>query len=168
MPGRWRAALAQALAAGRVPADVQSVLAAAPAERLLTWGRDVDGVPVVATDVGLWGYGERLAWTEIDHVIWTDATLTVLAIDGEARPIVLAEPRDLPVFVRAQVEASVVASRAVPLLPDGRGVTVVARRTLDGGVLWRLRFDPGVPTDDPALTEQAERVLAQMREDLGV
>jgi len=165
---RWWTDLVRALAARRLPPDVKSVVAAAPGERLLAWGRDAAGAPLVATNAGLWGYGERLGWTEIDHVSWAEDTLTLLGIDGEIRAIKVGDPRGLPAAVHGQVDGSVLASRAVPLLADGRGVTVIARRAVDGAVLWRLRYDPGVPTTDPALTGQAEQVLAQMREDLGV
>lgn len=152
----------------RLPADVRTVLAAAPGERVAAWGRDEGGAPLVATDRGLWGYGERLAWTDIDHVRWADGVMTILAIDGQVRRIRLAEPGRLPPEVRQRVERTVLASRAVPFLPDGRGVTVVARRQPGGPVLWRMRYDPEVPSSDPELNALAGQALAAMRAELGL
>lgn len=168
----------RALAAHRPPDDVRTVVGDAHGEHLLAWGRDRDGAALVATTAGLWGYGERLAWHEIDRAVWADDVLTLLAVDGEARPVPLAEPRDLPAVVKAQVEASVLHSRAVALLPDGRGVTVVARRiggpagvggsAGSGRVDWRLHYDAGVPVDDLEVRARAESALREVRRDLGI
>jgi hypothetical protein len=150
------------VAANRPPAAVREI---AGSERLLTWAWDTGGDPLVATDLGLWGYGERLAWTEIDHVSLTDDVLTIRAIDGEDREVPLGEPRDLPAVVKAQVEASVLHSRRVPLTPDGRGVFVVARRS-GQHIEWRLQYDAGVAITD-AMRDQADRALAAIRDELG-
>lgn len=148
----------------RLPADVRAVLASA-GERLLGFGRDLEGQVLVATDQGLWGYGQRLAWTEIDHAGWHAGELRLLAVDGEQRTVQLGEPGNLPAVVRDQVEASVLVSRAVPLLPDGRGVTVVARRQAGGPPTWQLRFDPGVDAQRYELA--ARQALAEIQGELG-
>ena len=140
----------------------------AAGQPVLAWGRDREGRPLVATGAGLWGYGELLAWEEIDHVRWAEDILLVVAVDGDARPVPLGEPRDLPAVVRAKVEASVLHSRRVGLLPDGRGVTVIARRLADGAIDWRLRFDAGLSPDDPDLRAQADDALERVRAELGV
>lgn len=134
-------------------------------ERLLSWGLDTAGEPLVATDAGLWGYGERLAWVEIDHVSLTGDDLVITAVDGEDREVSLGEPRDLAAVIRGQVEASVLHARHVPLLPDGRGVVVVARRTRHT-VDWQLRYDVGTPRQ-PDVEARAAAALAAIRDELG-
>ncbi|MGH3745065.1 MAG: hypothetical protein ACRDTP_09420 [Mycobacteriales bacterium] len=151
------------LAAARPPADVRAVVP--PGEQLLSWGYDTGGDPLVATTHGLWGYGERLAWVEIDHVSLAEDVLTIRGIDGEDREVPLREARDLPAVVKAQVEGSVLHARRVPLLPDGRGVTVVARRSGED-IDWRLQFDVGLEPDD-ALWDKAERARDSIRAELG-
>jgi|GEM_PF-6640733 len=155
-------------AAQRTPDDVRQVVTAATGERLLTWGRDDSGEPVVATDAGLWAYGERLAWTEIDHVDWAEPTFAIRAIDGETREVTMGDARDLPAMIRTKVEASVLASVAVPLDASGRGATIVARRVGPAEVSWQVRYDAGVPRDDPAFRERIDEVLAAMRTELGI
>ena len=147
----------------RAPQQVRRVVP--DGEHLLTWAADTGGEWLVATDLGLWGYGERLAWIEIDHVTLTGDTLVIRAADGEDREVVLGDARDLPAVVRGQVEASVLHSRFVPLLPDGRGVTVVARKTRDT-VDWRLHYDAGVPGQGDA-ESRALAALAAIRVELG-
>jgi hypothetical protein len=159
MLGRLRGTIA----AGRPPAEVRAIVP--PGEHLLTWGYDTGGDPLVATTQGLWGYGERLAWVEIDHVSLVEDVLTIRGIDGEDREVPLREPRDLPAVVKAQVEGSVLHSRRVPLLADGRGVTIVARRS-GSDIDWRLQFDVGLEPDD-ALWDKAERARDAIRAELG-
>lgn len=151
------------VAAHRPPREVRAIVPAG--EHLLTWGYDAGGDPLVATTRGLWGYGERLAWVEIDHVSLAEDVLTIRGIDGEDREVPLREPRDLPAVVKAQVEGSVLHSRRVPLLADGRGVTVVARRS-GSDIDWRLQFDVGLDPDD-ALWDKAERARDAIRSELG-
>lgn len=159
-----RARIREAL---QTPPDVQSVADAAAGERLLSWARDAQGLPVVATNAGIWAYGDRLAWTEIDHVRWAGGVLSILAIDGETRQLPLSDDRDLPAVVRGEVEASVVASRAVPLRPDGSGATLVARRDVTGALSWRVRYDRGVVPDDVDHA-RVDAELAALRDELGI
>lgn len=147
----------------RPPADVRAIVPAD--EQLLSWGYDTGGDPLVATTRGLWGYGERLAWVEIDHVSLAADVLTIRGIDGDDREVPLRDPRDLPAVVKAQVEGSVLHSRRVPLLADGRGVTVVARRSGEE-IDWRLQFDVGLEPDE-ALWDRAERARDAIRAELG-
>jgi len=162
--GRARRRIRDALVA---PPDVEAVLAAAPGERLLSWARERDGTPLVATTHGLRAYGDRLAWIEIDRVRWADGVLAVLAVDGETRELTLPEPRDLPAIVKAEVEASVVVSKAVALRPDGRGATVAARRGATGVLHWRVRYDSGIAPDE-ATQATVDRVIADLRVELGI
>lgn len=163
MSGRFDRARA-AVRANRPPQTVRDAIP--PGEHLLGWALDLEGAPLVATATGLWGYGDRLAWTEIDHVILDGQTLVIRAIDGEDREISFGDSRDLPAVVKAQVEASILHSRKVPLLADGRGVMIVARR--DGrSVDWRLHYDPGVPGTGDA-EARALAALADIRDELGV
>jgi hypothetical protein len=152
----------------RIPPDVRDVVAGASGERLLSWGRDRSGEPLVATDVGLWAYGERLSWLEIDHVGWVDHTLTILAIDGEVREVPVKEERDLPAMIRTKIEGSVLASAAVSLLASGPGAMIIARRAGRSAVEWHVRYDPGIPQDDPEFQERVNAVLTSMRADLGI
>lgn len=155
--------LRERVAAGRPPAAVRAIVPAD--ETLLSWAYDTGGDPLVATTQGLWGYGERLAWVEIDHVTLAENVLTIRGIDGDDRVVPLREPRDLPAVVKAQVDGSVLHSRRVPLLPDGRGVTIVARRS-GADIDWRMQFDRGVEPDD-ALWDAAERARDAIRVELG-
>jgi hypothetical protein len=152
-----------ALRANRPPQVVRD--AVPRGERLLSWGFDTAHEPLVATDAGLWGYGERLAWVEIDHVSLAGDQLVITAVDGEDREVLLGEARDLAAVIRGQVEASVLHSRHVPLFADGSGVTVVARRTRDT-VDWQLRYDPGVPGRGD-VEARAAVALASIRDELG-
>lgn len=155
--------LRERVAAGRPPAEVRAIVPTD--EQLLSWGYDTGGDPLVATTKGLWGYGERLAWVEIDHVTLAENVLTIRGIDGDDRVVPLREPRDLPAVVKAQVDGSVLHSRRVPLLPDGRGVTIVARRS-GPDIDWRMQFDVGLEPDD-ALWDAAERARDAIRVELG-
>lgn len=151
----------------QTPPDVQAVADAAPKERLLSWARDDAGEPIVATNAGIWAYGDRLAWTEIDHVGWAEGVLAILAIDGQTRHIALTEDRDLPAVVRGEVEGSVVTSRAVPLRPDGGGAMIVARRDGTGELHWRVRYDPDIVPDAEARA-YVDKTLAALRAELGI
>lgn len=152
-----------AVRASRPTAVVRA--AVPPGEHLLGWALDSAGEPIVATESGLHAYGDRLAWTEIDHVTLTGPTLVIRAIDGEDREVVLGEPRDLPAVVKARVEASILHSRHVPLFADGRGVRVVARRS-GVEIDWRLHYDPGVVGVGDAEV-RAGAALASIRAELG-
>lgn len=152
-----------AVRANRPPAAVHA--AVPPGEHLLGWALDSAGEPLAATESGLYAYGDRLAWTEIDQVRLTGATLLIRAIDGEDREVVLGDPRDLPAVVRACVEGSILHSRHVPLLPDGRGVRIVARRA-GADIDWRLHYDPGVPGTGDA-EARAATALSSIRAELG-
>lgn len=156
--------LREQVAASRPPLAVRAIVPAG--EHLLSWAYDTGGDALVATTGGLWGYGERLAWVEIDHVSFAENMLTIRGIDGEDREVPLREARDLPAVVKAQVEGSVLHSRRVPLLADGRGVTIVARRS-GADIDWRLQFDVGLEPDD-ALWDKAERARDAIRAELGV
>jgi hypothetical protein len=151
----------------RTPPDVEAIAEAATGERLLAWARDSSGEPVIATNAGIWAYGDRLAWTEIDHVGWAEGVLSILAIDGETRRLALTEDRDLPAVVRGEVEGSVVTSRVVPLRPDGGGATIVARRDTKGELHWRVRYDPNIVPDDRARAE-VDATLVALRIELGI
>ncbi|HVV29509.1 MAG TPA: hypothetical protein VHC41_01390 [Mycobacteriales bacterium] len=164
MAGRLR----RAWDAQRPGPDVRAVLARTERERMLAWGRTERGEPVVATDRGLWAYGEQLAWTEIDQVRWDEPDLAITAMDGETRRLRLGQERDLPAVIRAQVDASVIASRALRLLPDGRGATVAARRGVTGQLTWQVRYDAGVPSQDPAVVQRVEELIAGLRVELGI
>lgn len=153
-----------AVRANRPPASVRAVVP--PGEHLLGWALDSGGEPLAATESGLHAYGDRLAWTEIDHVTLTGPTLVIRAIDGEAREVVLGDPRDLPAVVKARVEASILHSRHVPLLSDGRGVRVVARRS-GAAIDWRLHYDPGVLGGGDDAEARAAASLASIRAELG-
>jgi hypothetical protein len=145
-------------------------------ERVVSWGTIEDGSTVVATPRGLWFPAadgpERLAWHLIDKAVWRDGTLTVTAAvdtgDGvldelPPRTVRLATPRDLPATVRARVERSIAYTNHHALRPAG-GVRVVGRRvTGQDGLAWQLVFDAGTDRDDPAVREQATRLVHHAR-----
>jgi hypothetical protein len=134
----------------------------------------------VATQLGLWlpgpGGAEQVPWHLVDKAVWRDGALTVTAAvdtgDGvleeqPARAVRLAEPRDLPVTVRARVLRTIGYTRYHPLRPAG-GVHVVGRRVPGrDGLTWQLVFDPGMDRNDPTLRTQAARLAEEARTETG-
>jgi hypothetical protein len=119
----------------------------------------------------------RLGWHEIHKVTWTGQVLsvtparTVAEADGyqivEDLPTVgypLAEPGELPDQVRGRVTRSVGYTAHHPVA-GGAGVRVVARRVPGrNGLVWAVRYDPGLDRDDPVVREITSGLVAQARD----
>ncbi|MGZ6839402.1 MAG: hypothetical protein ACXVHC_02930 [Frankiaceae bacterium] len=173
-----------------MPPAAREALGLTWSERVLAWASvDVDpgadtgpeadtgpgsagGVAAVwaATLTGLRAGGaEELPWDAIAEMSWEPPQLRVRPLRGEEMVVRLRAGSDLAAQVRARVEASIVHSRRAPLLADGRGVLVVARRVgPDRRVAWAMVFDPGVDSGNPVLRERAMTFLARVRAETGL
>jgi hypothetical protein len=148
-------------------------------ERILAWA-PVDGVDgvVVVTNRGLWlpGRDARVGYHAIHKAAWSGRSLeltqgriveerdtyTVVA-DLPVETLVLPEPDDVPVQVRARVTRSV-GYTVHYRLPGGGGVRVVARHVSGvDGVTWTVRYDPGTDGDAPDVVEATASLVAQAR-----
>ncbi|MEU1838472.1 hypothetical protein [Micromonospora chersina] len=151
-----------------------------PGERVLAWAAvgngEGDGV-VVASNLGLWlpGRGERIGWHDVLKAVWSGRELTVtpadrvaerdgylVVADCPAETYLLLDPGELPHQVRARVTRSVAYTAHHPV-PGGAG-RIVARRVAGAdGLTWTVRYDPGTPTDDEAVTAETDRLVAAAR-----
>jgi hypothetical protein len=156
--------------------DGERTLAVAPLHSTLE-----DHHVVIASDRGLYlpnvgGFAPaeaytRLAWTQIDRVLWEEPILTIQARGDEAARtwrIDLADPLRLPEVVRERVMASIVVTEHIPLHDKG-GVRIVGRRDHPGAAIdWSFSFDAGLDPHDGELRRAAEAALAELRNVLGV
>lgn len=151
-------------------------------ERLLGWGEstgDHNGA-VVATNLAFRLPGltrlpvERIPWDRVIRAAWDDPVqeLTVQLESGTPTTtlrLVMPGATSVPLVVRDRVTASVVAQEHVPLLPDGLGARMVARREPGTGRMrWAVVFDSGVDARDPAIRAMADEALARVRGSLGL
>jgi hypothetical protein len=143
-------------------------------ERLLAWATTSEG-PVGGTRDALYLPDARVPWERVQASDW-DRETGVLRIRevgswGVVRPehaLTVEEPGRLLELVRERVTASVVLQRHVAL-QGRRGVRVIARRAPRGDrpVEWLYEYDEGIDPDDPAVRFEAERALADARDELG-
>jgi len=131
-----------------------------------------DGTPAVwaATPTGLRaGVADELPWDGIAEMSWEAPRLRIRPLRGAEMVASLRAGAELAAQVRARVEASIAHSRRAPLLADGRGVLVVARRVGPGRqISWAVVFDAGVDADNPVLRERAMTFLARVRAETGL
>ncbi|MEU9740679.1 hypothetical protein AB0E12_16000 [Micromonospora chersina] len=151
-----------------------------PDERVLAWAAvgngEGDGV-VVASNLGLWlpGRGERIGWHDVLKAVWSGRELTVtpadrvaerdgylVVADCPAETYLLLDPGELPHQVRARVTRSVAYTAHHPV-PGGAGRIVARRVPGADGLTWTVRYDPGTPTDDEAVTAETDRLVAAAR-----
>jgi len=165
----------------RPPEPVRAAVAADPDERVLAWGKRVDGGWTVATSRGLrvvpalapTDDGLLLPWHEIGTARWAAAgaggTFTVTPLT-EVEPgvqarlapqrHVLREAGELPSVLRTRVDRTVVTSQRHPL-PTGGAVLLVARRVPGQAAReWTVVFDDDADRDDPVAREVARERLA--------
>jgi len=142
----------------RPPAGLRGLLQ--PGERLLGLA-DSGAETVAASQFGLWlpepaGW-RRIDWDAVVKATWTETGLAVIEGTVDADGIVTdlpavrvrpAEPRNLPVLVRARVERSIGRWEQVQV-PGGTGRIVGRRRPGVDGLRWTARLDTGTP-DTPA------------------
>lgn len=163
----------------RPPEEMSRLLGAD--ERVVSWAPLAGGSAAVATPLGLWlpdlAGPRRVPWHLVDKATWRGGTLTVTpAVDTgdgvleeqQPRSVRLADPRDLPPTVRTRVQRTIAYSRHHALAPTG-GVRVVGRRVPGrDGLTWQLVFDAGTDRSDPLVGEQADRLRAAARAEVGV
>ncbi len=156
----------------RVPEAVRAV-ELQPGERRSAWGLTPDGLPVVASDLGLRLPGhELLLWADVERATWARPVLTVLHVaaiagTGERWSVQLEDEGSLPDAVRSAVTGSVGWSSHYRLPPSG-GVRVVGRRRPGRELLdWQLVYDAGTDVDDPVVRAQAEQLLLAARRTVG-
>jgi hypothetical protein len=144
-----------------------------PGERVLAVARTPQGAVVAASDRALHlpvaEHGHRrVGWELVDHAGWQDGWLRVRDTAGEAHRVRLPDPGSVPEAVQERVTATVVISSYAPLA-DAGGVRIVGRRAPGGDRLsWTFVFDSGLDPADPELCAQAERLLEDLRRQMGV
>ena len=157
----------------RFPEQVRAITDAG--ERVLTWGIDAQGDPVVATVQALYlpmrtGDHSRVPYERIETASWEDPVLEVVLVGREGRRYVvrLAEPRELPPTIRERVTSTIALAERVSL-SGGAGARVTARRAPGGDELaWTVRFDEGVDARDPGVRAQADAAIAALRASTGL
>jgi hypothetical protein len=158
----------------RPPAEVR---ARVPGERVLAW-LPSGSSSVVATETGLLlAEGQdpqRLSWDLVLRAVWGEDGVDITAQTSPgSRPVVVHVPvtgdaETLAGVVRERVNASIVVQHHVALVGD-KGARVVARRVPGSTELrWSVVFDAGLDASDPALRDQADAALADLRSTLGV
>jgi hypothetical protein len=144
-----------------------------PGERVLAIARTPQGALVAASDVALHlpvpgNRHLRMGWELIDHAGWQDGWLRVRETAGQTHRLRLPDPGSVPEAVQERVTATVVISSYAPLADSG-GVRIVGRRAPGGDRLnWTFVFDSGLDPADPGLRAQAERLLEDLRRQMGV
>ena len=163
----------------QLPPAAVAALGLGKGERVLQFATDrTSGDLVVATTFAVavvspegdlrW----RRPWHDVDTGVWQDeaATLTVTWV-GSRRATQWSFPEQrtlLPETLRERVQASVVLSTVLDLGRRRRGRAVI-RQDLATRTLFSQRvLGPGVRGDDPAVREQVELALAQLREQVGL
>ncbi len=114
----------------------------------------------------------RRPWHEVDTGVWQDEsqTLTVTWVDSR-RPTQWSfadQHTLLPETLRERVQASVVLSTVLDLGRRRRGRAVIRQDLATRELFSQTVLGPGVRADDPAVREQAEGVLRQLREQVGL
>lgn len=142
----------------RPPPGLRALLA--PDERLLAIADDGPAA-VAASQFGLWLPAEpgwrRIGWEQVVKATWAEAGLQViegvldagLVTDLPAVTVRLTEPRNLPVVVKARVEASIARWEQVRV-PGGTARIVARRKPGVDGLLWTARLDTGTPDSTAA------------------
>lgn len=143
-------------------------------ERIIAWGRDFGGEPVVVTTVALYvptaAAHQRLPFELIANAGWAEETLVVTMVGPRSRRYRarLSEPGQVPVAVRERVTASIALSEHVTLAA-GAGARITARRVPGADELtWNVVFDPGLDPSDPVLRGLAEAAIGELRASTGL
>jgi hypothetical protein len=158
----------------RPPAEVR---ARAQGGRVLGW-LPSGGSTVIATDTALvLPEGEQPAsipWELVVRVSWGADSVEITAQErAGSRPVVhrlpvTGSPAAMAEAVRERVNASIVVQHHVELVGE-RGARLVARRAPGSEELrWSVVFDAGLDPSDPALRDQADAALSDLRASLGV
>jgi hypothetical protein len=146
----------------RVPAEVKQRV-----RKPLAWA-PAGGDWVIATSQQLMlPFRDAVTWDEVVRAAWDEPVLELQLPDGPYR-LVIERPGNIPQVVNERVKASVVVQHHVPLVGD-KGVRIVARRrpgTTE--VTWRVTFDAGLDSTDPALRSAADEALRELRTTLGL
>lgn len=157
----------------RVPADIRTQVPAG--ERLLAWSRVAPNSVALATDAALYlpvPHVLRLPWDLISKATFSEES--VLVVEARQGPrgrdrawrVLLLDPGALPTVVYERITSSVVVSEHLVLRGE-LGARVVARRSGEG-LRWTVTFDAGLDPQDPALREEVDAALADLRSTLGV
>jgi hypothetical protein len=161
-----------------LPDDV-AAMELGPRERILGWAEctgDHRGF-VVTTNlaVTLTG-GARIPYDRVIRAGWDDPVLEMVVQMASGTPtdtlrLILGASASgaVPVVVRDRVTASIAAQRHVPLLQDGKGAQLVARKDpATQAIRWAVVFDSGVDSRDPEIRIAADEALANLRSSLGL
>lgn len=137
-------------------------------ERIVAWATRSNAM-VVATNVALYGVGERLPWHRITKAQWVEPVLEIVTADAPPQHlrVLLTDARDLPYAVHTCVTDSVIVSERLDL-GDGKGAIAAARKTEHDDVIWTVVFDSGIDPTDPEIRADADEALANLRSTLGI
>ncbi|UYM05686.1 hypothetical protein [Solicola gregarius] len=162
-----------------LPSDVHAALGLARGERVLAFGRAVDGVWLIGTDRSLYIGADdfvEIPWERVEHATWSsdDSALVVeeVADFGETHPrhvVRLDDPRRLLQLVRERVTASILLTRNVPIAGT-KGLQIVTRRSplRTGDIEFSFWLGDGLDPSDEAVLDARRRGLEQARVDLGL
>lgn len=157
----------------RPPDDVRAV--PDRGERVLAWGRDRAGRPVVASEAALYlprdGVDpERLPYSGIARATWSDPVLDVVLATTEdgRRRVDLEIPGEVPPTVRERVMASIVVSRRVDLVAGGAALISARRVAGSDRLAWSVSFDAGLDPSDPELRAAADAAITAIRAETGL
>ena len=112
----------------------------------------------------------HVGWHEIEHGGWNaeSRALSWTLYGGRRGRVGLDDPGRLPELFRERVSASIAVERFVPLRGE-RGVTITARRALDGSgtITWHSTLTRGLSWSTEGVSEEAERLTAELRSEYG-
>ncbi len=146
--------------------------------RILAWARGEDGFVVgspALLSVGGAGEGaaqewRHVGWHEIEHGGWNaeSRSLSWTLYGGRRGRVGLTDQGRMPELFRERVAASIAVERFVPLRGE-RGVTVTARRELDGSgaVSWHSSLTRGLSWSTEGVAEEAARASADLQSEYG-
>lgn len=156
----WRASLAEKI--GAKP-------------RALAWSETLQGMVVGLADSLAVAKGSAdshrwqvIGWHEIESGGWNgdDRQLVWVLNDGGRGQASLPTPGRFPEMFKERVSASIVLRQHVEIAETRNGVTISARRRLDGSepeLLWHCTPGKGTVMSDPAVVVATERALNHLR-----
>lgn len=145
-------------------------------ERVIARGTQVIGEQsheVVATNIALRARDLTLRWDQIESATWDEPTLLLTVRRDPAGALErltmqLEGTRSLIESIRDRVTASVLTSQR-RALPSGEVATFAARRRSDdGSISWTVVFDGNPDLSNPQIRHEADAVLTDLRESLGI
>ena len=167
---RWLASRAahRETSAGARPALV-------PGERIVDVEVDRRGVPVVATDRGIYHRGGggwvRLGWEQIHRVDWDNqrGTLMLRGLTPNVPSTVVLLSRGCKLVALARERVAWCILPVAPTQLDGVGTLLALRRQPGTDrLVWLVAFQADVDRDDPVTSARLASALHRLRTEAGV